>query len=137
MARHALISTQDHAQLPGVTISGGIWKTHLPATNILTIQPQLVAMVDGSSVSFTINLGATRLVDIVHVQRLITASNSTIRVRFGTYDSNTVNAWATDSLGIYPALLYASIGRPRVFVSPTQQSTSTIVIDINSVSGYL
>src|SRR6266403_2045537 len=137
MARHALISTQDHAQLPGVTISGGSWKTHLPATNMFTIQPQLVAMVDGTSVSFTINLGATRLVDIVHVQRLITASNGTIRVRFGTYDSTTVNSWATDASGIYPSLLYASLGRPRVFVSPTQQSASSVTIDINGVSGTL
>ncbi len=137
MARHAIITSFDHAQLPGVTVSGGAWKTNLPATNIFKIQPQLVAMADSTSVSFTINLGGTKPIDMVHLQRLVTGVSGTIRVRFGTFDSGSVNSWATDSFGIYPSLLYAALGRPRVFISPTQQSASQVLIDVTAGSGNI
>lgn len=131
MARNSIITTNDWAQDPGASISGGSWETQLPATNMLTLQPQLVAQATGSSVSFIVNLGASRSVGLIHVQRLVTSSSGTIQVVAGSYDSGSVNSWATDGAGVYPPLLYAALGRTRFFIPPAPVVTSSVSFIIN------
>jgi hypothetical protein len=70
MARKAIISFYDWAQYPGVIISGGPFEPEFPAENVLTLQPQKVARGTGSSVSVTVNLGATRTIGLIHLQNL-------------------------------------------------------------------
>jgi hypothetical protein len=127
------MTTNDWAQDPNVTISGGAWEAQLPAVNMLTLQPQLVAQVVGASVSFTVNLGASRSVGLIHLQRLVTDSSGTIEIAAGSYDSGVVNSWATDLAGVYPPLLYAALGRTRIFIPPTPVVTSSVSFMINGV----
>ncbi len=137
MVRKAIISVYDWAQDPNVMIVGGTWESRLPATNMLSLQPQYVAQAVGTTVSFTVNLGVTRTIGLFSLQRLITANNGTIRIQAGTYDSTTVGSWPSDAGGIYPPLLYAALGRPRVFIPPTPVAISSFTVTINAVSGYL
>jgi hypothetical protein len=132
MARNSIITKYDWAQDPSVDITGGAWEGQLPAVNMLTLQPQLVAQVVGTSVSFTINLGASRSVGLIHLQRLVTDSSGTIQVTAGSYDSGVVNSWATDLVGVYPPLLYAALGRTRVFIPPAPVTTSSVSFTINA-----
>jgi hypothetical protein len=132
MARNSIITKYDWAQDPSVDITGGAWEGQLPAVNMLTLQPQLVAQVVGTSVSFTINLGASRSVGLIHLQRLVTDSSGTIQVTAGSYDSGVVNSWATDLVGVYPPLLYAALGRTRVFIPPVPVTTSSVSFTINA-----
>ncbi len=134
MARFALISKYDWAQDPSATVSGGSWELQLPAINMLSLQPQAVAQASGSSVSFTVDLGASRSIGLIHLQRLITSSSGTIQVTAGSYDSGVVNSWATDGAGVYPPLLYAGMGRPRVFVPPAPVTVSSVSISIDGAA---
>lgn len=133
MARNSLITVYDWAQDPAVTISGGAWETQLPAINMLTLQAQLVAQVVGTSVSFTINLGAPRTIGMIHLQRFVTDSTGTIQVVAGSYNSGVVNARATDLAGVYPPLLNAALGRQRVFIPPIPVVASSVSFTINGV----
>jgi hypothetical protein len=137
MARNAIITAYDWAQDPNVTISGGSWEVQLPATNMLTLQAQVVAQVVGTGVSFTIDLGASRTIGLIHLQRFITDSTGVIQVTAGSYDSGVVNSWATDNVGTYPPLLYAGLGRPRVFIPPTPVVASSVSFTINGIAAPL
>lgn len=126
MARNFLLSANDWGQDPGASISGG-FEPRLPGENMLKPQPQLVAQSTGGS--WTLDLGATRNIGLVHFQRLVADPGSTITVSWGGF-SVTANAWATDASGVYSGQEFAAIGRPRIFISPTPIPVSSI-----SVSG--
>jgi hypothetical protein len=135
--RRGLVSFFDWAQYPGVTISGGSFMTDFPATNMLLVQPQTVAWASSTSVTFTVNLGASRTIGLLHLQNLVTDPTGTIQVTCGTYDSGIVNSWATDGAGVYPQLLYTALGRPRVFVPAVPVVASSATFAINAASGNL
>lgn len=137
MARRSIISFFDWAQYPGVTITGGSFLTDFPAERMLTLQPQVVAKVDGTSVTFTVNLTTTRTIGLIHLQNLVTASTGTIQVTCGSYDSGVVNSWATDGSGVYSQLLYTSLGRPRVFIPTTPVSASSVTFTIDGVDDLM
>ncbi len=125
--RNVLISRTDWGQDPGASISGA-FEPRLPGENLLKIQPQLVGQLTGSS--FSLNLGASRPISIVHLQRLVCDPGATITVGWGTYTA-TGTAWASDQNGVYDGLEYSALGRPRIFVSPTPQDASTIDVSIS------
>ncbi len=122
--RNVLISRTDWGQDPGASISGS-FEPRLPGENLLKIQPQLVGQLTGDG--FTLNLGASRPISVVHLQRLIADPGSSISVSWGGYGVTTT-AWASDLNGVYDGLEYSALGRPRIFVSPTPQDTSTITV---------
>src|ERR1700760_4308108 len=97
MARNFLLSSYDWGQDPGASISGS-FEARLPGENMLKPQPQLVAQSTGSS--WTLNLGATRNIGLVHFQRLVTDPAATITVSWGSF-AVAANAWATDANGVY------------------------------------
>ncbi len=134
MSRKAIITTFDFVQDPKVVVSGGAWDLQLPLKNILTLQPQTVAQATGTVESFTIDLGAPRLIGLIHLQRLITTSTGLIRVVAGSYDSGFVNAWPTDGAGVYPPLLHTSLGRSRVFVPPTPIIANSVSFTISTTA---
>ncbi len=137
MARSAIISFYDWAQYPGVTLTGGSFETEFPAEFMLTLQPQIVAKVVGTSVTFTINLTTSRAIGLIHLQNLVTDTTGTIQVVAGSYDSGVVNSWATDGAGTYPQLLYTALGRPRVFIPTAPVTASAVTITINSVTDIM
>jgi len=128
--RNILISIYDWGQDPASSIPGGSFEPQLPAENMLKIQPQMVAQSTGSSDSFTLNLGGTRSIGLIHLQRLITDPGATITVTAGSYAA-TVNAWATDAVGVYSGLEFAALGRPRIFIPPTPVLTSSVNVSIS------
>ncbi len=135
MARNAIITTFDFVQDPLVSVNGGNWDLQLPAANVLTPQPQIVAQVSVDlSVTFTIALGAPRLVGLIHLQRLITTSSGTVRVIAGSYDSGTVGAWPTDGAGVYPPLLHASLGRSRIFIPAVPVLANSVSFTITTTA---
>jgi hypothetical protein len=127
MARNFLLSFYDWGQDPGATVSGG-FEARLPGSNMLRPQPQLVAQSTGGS--WTLNLGAQRAIGLVHLQRLVTDPGATISVSWGGYTA-TGNAWATDAAGVYNGVEFAAIGRPRIFISPTPVSASSVDVTIS------
>ncbi len=132
--RNILISIYDWGQDPGSSISGGGFEAQLPAENMLKIQPQMVAMASGGSASFSVNLGGTRSIGLIHLQRLITDPGATITVSAGGY-SSTVNAWATDALGVYSGLEFAAIGRQRIFIPPAPVLAGSVDVSISGGGG--
>jgi hypothetical protein len=128
------VSYYDWGQDPGASISGGGFQANAPASNMLIPRPQLTAIASGGSVSFTLNLGATREVGLIHIQNLICDVSATISVTAGTYTSGNVPAWANDANGVYPAVEWNALGRPRFFVPPAPVTTNTINV---SVSGSI
>ncbi len=133
--RKSLISFYDWAQYPGslINVTSGSFEIDFPAKNMLSIQPQIVARAIGTSVTFTINLPATRVIGLIHLQNLVTDFTGTIHVTAGTYDSGIVNSWATDASGVYSQLLYTALGRPRVFIPDIPVSTDSVTIEINGM----
>jgi hypothetical protein len=127
---NVLLSKMDWAQDPGATIIGGLWLSKLPATNLLKLQPQAVAQAVATSLNFTLDLGATRTIDLVHFQRLVVESGATIRVTAGSYDSGTVSAWPSDAFGTYDPYFFAWLGRQRIFLFPSSQNVSSISVSI-------
>lgn len=125
--RNVLISRTDWGQDPAASVSGS-FEPRLPGENLLKIQPQLVAQLTGTS--FTLNLGSTRMIGAVHLQRLICDPGATIQVSWGGFVAN-ANAWATDNLGVYDGLEYAALGRPRIFVSPEPMAASSVDVSIS------
>ena len=136
MARKALISTTDWAQDSGasISVSVGAFESLLPASNMLDRRPQLVAQATGTSLAFTVALGATRTLGLIHFQNLLTDPTGTIRVQAGSYDSGTVNSWPTDTSGTYASALYSALGRPRIFIPPSPVSASSITVTISAVA---
>ncbi len=109
----------------------------MPGFLMLDRRPQLVAQATGTSLTFTVALGATRSIGLVHLQNFVTDPTGTIRVQAGSYDSGTVNSWATGTAGVYAAPLYSALGRPRLFIPPAPVSTSSITVTINAVAAPL
>lgn len=136
MPRNVLLSLYDWAQTAGVSVSAtsGGFEAALPAANMLQIQPQRVAQATGASLTFQVALGATRTIGLVHLQNFVVDPAGTIRVQAGSYDSGTVGAWPADSTGAYNALLYAALGRPRVFVFPAAVLASTVTVTITGAT---
>jgi hypothetical protein len=101
---------------------------------MLTLQPQRTARSTGGSASFTVDLGATRTVGLIHLQNLVTDPTGTISVTAGAYSSGTVNSWATDASGVYSQNLYTGLGRPRIFIPTTPVSASSVSISVQGGS---
>jgi hypothetical protein len=126
MARNFLLSMYDWGQDPNATVSGS-FEAQLPGSNMLKPQPQLVAQSTGGG--WTLDLGQQRNIGLVHFQRLVTDPGATITVSWGGY-STSGNAWATDQNGVYSGLELASIGRPRIFISPVPVAASSVSVSI-------
>jgi len=139
MARKALISTTDWAQDAGasISVSAGAFESLLVASNMLDRRPQLVAQATGTTITFTVALGATRSIGLIHLQNFVADPAGTIRVQAGSYDSGTVNAWATGTSGVYAAALYRALGRPRLFIPPAPVAASSIIVTINAIAAPL
>jgi hypothetical protein len=130
-SRYLIVSYYDWGQDPGASITGGGFQANAPASNMLIPRPQLTAIATAGSVSFTLDLGATRTIGLIHIQNLIVDLSATISVTAGTYTSTNVPAWANDANGLYPAIEWNALGRPRFFVPPVPVSTNTINISIS------
>jgi hypothetical protein len=133
LRRHTIISYYDWAQDPGVAISvgAGSFASDRPASNMLTIQG--AAQATGTSITFTVDLGATRLLGLIHLQNLVTDPSGTIRIQAGSYDSGTVSSWPVGAAGLYSSLLYAALGRPRIFIPPAPVLASSVTVTIDAV----
>lgn len=140
VGRYVIVSRFDWGQEAGAAISGGSWTTTDNGSNILIPRPQVVSIA-GGSVSFSLNFAGSRQVDIIHFQDLVTDPGGTMSVSAGSYNSGTVNSWATDTNGIYDSHEYTGLGRPRIFVLPTPVTASSVSVNISSAGltqvGYM
>ena len=139
MPQNILLSMYDWASnaFGNAVISGGGFSADLPATNMLSPQPQWVAEATGSSVSFDVDLLAPRSIGLIHLQNLLVDAGATISVTAGSYSSGIVSAWPSDQNGLYDGVEFVSLGRPRIFVVDPPVVEQTVSISISGTSAPL
>jgi hypothetical protein len=129
--RPTIFGNYDRAQDPAASITGGPFAANFPGSNLLDIRPQNVALAASPSLAFTVSLGATYQIGIITLQNLVSDPAAMITVSAGAWSSGLVTAWPADvGGGVYDALLYAALGRPRFFVPPAPVAASAINVSI-------
>lgn len=118
--RNILFSYYDWGQDPAASVVGG-FSASQPGANLLDLRPQLIG--DLISGAFTLDLGATRAIGLVHLQNLVNVSG--VSVSFGGYSATQFAPPAG-----YDALEYAALGQPLIFIPPVPVLAGTISVTV-------